>query len=51
MGALRLAKTPFPLLPDTHNPIPRWLFRVGYTHPWVGHGTADGYLSSFRIVW
>ncbi|MES1210653.1 MAG: hypothetical protein ABUS79_32350, partial [Pseudomonadota bacterium] len=51
VGALRLAKTPFPLLADRHNPLPRWLFRVGYTHSWVGHGTADGYLSAFRIAW
>jgi len=51
VGALRLAKTPFPLLADKNNPLPRWLFRVGYTHSWVGHGTADGYLSGFRIAW
>ncbi|HVY41083.1 MAG TPA: hypothetical protein VHM31_24270 [Polyangia bacterium] len=51
VGALRLAKTPFPLVADRHNPLPRWLFRVGYTHSWVGHGTADGYLSGFRIAW
>lgn len=51
VGALRLAKTPFPLLADRNNPLPRWLFRVGYTHSWIGHGTADGYLSAFRIAW
>ncbi len=51
VGALHLAKTPFPLLAERHNPLPRWLFRVGYTHAWVGHGTADGYLSAFRIAW
>jgi hypothetical protein len=51
VGTLRLAKTPFPLLADKHNPLPRWLFRVGYTHNWVGHGAADGYLSSFRMAW
>lgn len=51
VGALRLARTPFPLLADRHNPLPRWLFRIGYTHSWVGHGTADGYLSAFRIAW
>ncbi|MES1210044.1 MAG: hypothetical protein ABUS79_29260, partial [Pseudomonadota bacterium] len=51
VGALHLAKTPFPLLANRTNPLPRWLFRVGYTHSWVGHGTADGYLSGFRIAW
>ncbi len=51
VGALPVARTPFPLVADTHRPVPRWLFRVGYTHTWVGHGTADGYLSSFRIAW
>ena len=51
VGALRLATTPFPLLAARHNPLPRWLFRVGYTHTWIGHGTADGYLSAFRIAW
>ena len=51
VGALRLAKTPFPLLANRNNPLPRWLFRIGYTHSWVGHGTADGYLSAFRIAW
>ncbi len=51
VGALHLAQTPFPLVADKRNPLPRWLFRVGYTHSWVGHGTADGYLSGFRIAW
>jgi hypothetical protein len=51
VGALRLARTPFPLVAETRNPVPRWLFRLGYTHTWIGHGTADGYLTSFRIAW
>ncbi len=51
VGALRLARTAFPLVADTYRPLPRWLFRVGYTHTWIGHGSADGYLSSFRTVW
>lgn len=51
VGALRLARTTFPLVAETHDPVPRWLFRIGYSHTWVGHGTADGYLSSFRIAW
>jgi len=51
VGALRLASTPFPLVAERHNPVPRWLVRLGYTHTWVGHGTADGYMSGFRLAW
>ena len=51
VGALRNALTPFPLSPAGRNPLPRWLIRVGYTHAWIGHGTADGYVSSFRVIW
>ena len=51
VGALRNALTPFPLSPAGRNPLPRWLIRVGYTHDWIGHGTANGYLSSFRLTW
>ena len=51
IGALRNAATPFPLTAAVSNPLPRWLFRVGYTHSWIGHGTADGYLTSVRLTW
>jgi hypothetical protein len=51
VGALRLARTPFPLVAETRNPVPRWLLRLGYSHTWIGHGTADGYVSGFRIAW
>jgi hypothetical protein len=51
IGALRSAATPFPLSVTTRNPLPRWLFRVGYTHSWIGHGTSDGYVSSVRLTW
>ena len=52
VGALQLAKTPFPLLAGRRNPLPRWLFRVGYTRAWVGHGTAKhGYLGAFGMAW
>jgi hypothetical protein len=51
VGALRNAATPFPLSVVGDNPLPRWLFRVGYTHAWIGHGTADGYLTSLRLAW
>ncbi|HEY6476575.1 MAG TPA: hypothetical protein VI456_08315 [Polyangia bacterium] len=51
IGALRNAATPFPLSPVGDNPLPRWSFRVGYTHAWIGHGTADGYVTSARFAW
>ena len=51
VGALRNAATPFPLSPVGDNPLPRWLIRVGYMHSWIGHGTADGYLTSARLAW
>ncbi|HEX3902668.1 MAG TPA: hypothetical protein VH853_07440 [Polyangia bacterium] len=51
VGGLRNALTPFPLSPAGRNPLPRWLIRVGYTHDWIGHGTADGYVSCFRMIW
>ena len=51
IGALRNAATPFPLSPAGTNPLPRWLFRAGYTHSWIGHGTADGYVTSVRLTW
>lgn len=51
VGALRSAATPFPLSPAGRNPLPRWLFRVGYAHDWIGHGTADGYVTSVGMHW
>ena len=51
IGALRNAATPFPLSAAGSNPLPRWLVRVGYTHSWIGHGTADGYVTSVRLTW
>jgi hypothetical protein len=51
IGALRDAATPFPLSNAGRNPLPRWLLRYGYTHAWIGHGTSDGLVSSFRLVW
>jgi len=51
VGALRNAATPFPLSASGSNPLPRWLVRVGYTHSWIGHGTADGYATSVRLTW
>jgi hypothetical protein len=51
VGALRNAVTPFPLSATGRNPLPRWLLRVGYAHDWIGHGTADGYLTGVRLTW
>ena len=51
VGALRNAATPFPLTPVGANPLPRWSARVGYTHTWIGHGTADGYFTGARFAW
>jgi hypothetical protein len=51
IGALRTAATPFPLDDAGRNPIPRWQIRYGYTHTWIGHGTSDGLVSSFRLAW
>lgn len=51
MGALRPAATPFPLSQVGANPLPRWSFRIGYTHAWIAHGTGDGYYSSVRFAW
>lgn len=51
VGALRTAATPFPLANAGRNPIPRWLVRYGYTHSWIAHGTAEGFVSSFRLTW
>jgi hypothetical protein len=51
VGAPRTAATPFPLDNAGRNPIPRWQIRYGYTHSWIGHGTSDGLVSSFRLVW
>ena len=51
IGALRNAATPFPLSAAGRNPLPRWLVRVGYTHSWIGHGTADGYFTCVRLTW
>jgi hypothetical protein len=51
IGALRTASTPFPLDDAGPNPLPRWQIRYGYTHSWIGHGTSDGLVSSFRLAW
>lgn len=51
VGALRFAGSPFPLSPVARDPLPRWIFRAGYTHAVIGGTQADGYVSSLRFVW
>lgn len=50
IGALQPARTPFPLT-AVGATLPRWFLRVGYTHWWIGGGSADGYTSSVRLAW
>jgi len=50
VGALRLAPSPFPLSLEGQTP-PRWLLRLGYVHSWIGHGTANGYVTSIMLAW
>ncbi len=50
VGALAPALGPFPIT-TTGVPLPRWFIRMGYTHWFVNGGGADGYTSSFRLVW
>jgi hypothetical protein len=49
-GTLRFAGSPFPLSPGDR-PLPRWSLQLGYAHWWVGHGSSDGYVTSFRLSW
>jgi hypothetical protein len=49
-GTLRFAASPFPLSAASR-PLPRWSVQLGYTHWWIGHGSADGYNTSFRLAW
>jgi hypothetical protein len=50
IGAIRLAGGPFPLTP-TRRSMPRWAWRVGYTHWRVNGGGADGYSGGIRFAW
>ena len=50
-GALRAADTPFPLTTVGTAPLPHWSLRIGYVFAWIGHGTADGYTTSVRLIW
>jgi hypothetical protein len=50
VGAMRLARTPFPLAPDGRA-LPRWTLRLGYVQTWAGGATSAGYFTSIRFTW
>jgi hypothetical protein len=50
VGAMRFAPTPFPLSP-ANQPLPRWMFRLAYTHASIGGVQADGYMTTLRLIW
>jgi hypothetical protein len=50
VGAMRFAPTPFPMSP-AGLPLPRWTFRLAYTHASIGGVQADGYTTTLRLVW
>jgi hypothetical protein len=50
VGGLRFAPSPFPLS-AAGAPLPRWMFRLGYTHASIGGTQSDGYMSSLRLTW
>jgi hypothetical protein len=50
VGALRLAPSPFPLSFEGR-PLPRWSVRAGFAHTWIGHGTANGYVTGIVLAW
>jgi hypothetical protein len=50
VGGLRFAPSPFPLSPSGAA-LPRWMFRLGYTHASIGGTQSDGYMSSLRLTW
>jgi hypothetical protein len=50
VGAQRLAASPFPLSYQGR-PLPRWALRAGFTHTWIGHGTANGYVTGVVFAW
>jgi hypothetical protein len=50
IGALRPAPSPFPIS-YTGSPLPRWMFRLGYTHVFVGGLNSGGYTTTLRLAW
>jgi hypothetical protein len=50
VGSQAIAASPFPLSFEGR-PLPRWLLRAGFTHTWIGHGTANGYVTGIALAW
>jgi hypothetical protein len=50
IGALRLARTPFPLSLEGRG-LPRWALRVGYVHTWAGGANSGGLMTALRFAW
>jgi len=50
IGAQRPAMTPFPIS-WTGPSLPRWTFRVGYTHWFAGGLNSGGYTTAIRFAW
>ena len=50
IGALRPALSPFPIS-YTETALPRWTFRLGYTHLFAGGLNSGGYTTSLRFAW
>jgi hypothetical protein len=50
IGALRLARTPFPLSLEGRA-LPRWAVRIGYIQTWAGGATSGGFTTGVRFTW
>jgi hypothetical protein len=50
LGALPLARTPFPLVPVGRG-LPRWSVRLGYIQSWAGGAASGGYATTIRFTW
>ena len=50
IGALRPALSPFPIS-YSETALPRWTFRLGYTHVFAGGLNSGGITSTFRLAW
>ena len=49
VGAMRLARTPFPLS-LTGRGLPRWVLRLGYVQTWAGGATSAGSIVAVRFT-
>jgi hypothetical protein len=50
VGALRLARTPFPLALSGRG-LPQWTLRIGYIQTWAGGATSAGMATALRFTW